>query len=97
MAFTGSRESLSEPLTAKVAAFRKAVIDWLTTVYEQAARDQTIARVSNPHLEARATLALLEGAQIAARAEEDAAIFDQTIALLSARLNPLDAGTCTPK
>ncbi|MEJ6394829.1 TetR/AcrR family transcriptional regulator [Gymnodinialimonas sp. 2305UL16-5] len=83
--FVTGRESLSPDVTAKITAFRAMMTAWLTKVFERAAKDRGIIGVAHPQHEARATLALLEGAHIAARAEEDVAQFDEAVALLQAR------------
>lgn len=85
VSLTSSRESLSAEVMAKINAFRAMMIDWLTQFYELGKADGTIRAVSQTGQEARATLALLEGAHLAARAEEDIAVFDQAVALLKAR------------
>ena len=86
VALIGSRESLSDALDAKIIVFRKMVTAWLARCFALGREDCSIANVVNPDLEARATLALLEGAQMAARAAEDVNEFDQATALLRSRL-----------
>ncbi|MEM9433908.1 MAG: TetR/AcrR family transcriptional regulator [Pseudomonadota bacterium] len=87
VAMTTSRNSLSEGVTAKINAFRAQMISWITSVFELAATDGTITGASHPTQEAHATLALLEGAHLAARAEENPAVFDRALAHLTARCN----------
>ncbi|MEM8980927.1 MAG: TetR/AcrR family transcriptional regulator [Pseudomonadota bacterium] len=87
VAFIGSQESLSEDLNSKILAFREMILDWLTQTYARGRQDHSIASVTAPDQEARSTLALLEGAQLAARAARDVQIFDQATELLRLRLH----------
>ncbi len=80
-----SKESLAEDVSAKIVAFRSATLSWIEDVFELGCVDGSVADVLNPRSEARATLAILEGALIAARANEDLKIFDDTLTLLSSR------------
>lgn len=86
VALIGSRESLSEAVNAKITAFRGMVVAWLARTFDLGRDDQSIAGVLDPQHEARAALALLEGAHLAARADEDVGIFDEATELLNARL-----------
>ena len=85
VSFIASRESLSDAVMDKVGAFRAMMVNWIESVFELGARDKSISNVMDPAHEARATLALLEGAHLAARAEEDAKVFDQVVKVLRAR------------
>ena len=80
-----SRDSLDAKTMAEIADFRDGMTDWLQAVFAQGAADGTIPSVTDPLDEARATLALLEGAHLAARASKDVSLFDAATALLSAR------------
>ena len=86
VAFVGSRESLSDEMKSGITAFRAMMVDWLATTFERGQVDSSIANVLSPGQEARSTLALLEGAHLAARADESVEVFDQAVALLRARL-----------
>lgn len=86
VAFISSRESLSDALNTKIVTFRAMLIDWLTKTFALARQDRSVTPMAAPDHEAQATLALLEGAHLAARASEDAHIFDQALALLKSRL-----------
>lgn len=81
----GSRESLNEEVMEKIRRFRRMVIDWIQTVFELAAEDRTISGLSDPESEARAVLALLEGAHLAARMDEKVETYDRAVKLLAAR------------
>ena len=86
VSFSASRESLPPEVIGQIGQFRAMVIQWLTGVFELGQQDGTIRDVKAAALEAAATLPLLEGAQLGARAEENVALFDSAVALLSARL-----------
>ena len=85
VSLTASRNSLSEEVVVKINAFRAMMVAWLTDVFALGQSDGTITGVTTPAHEARATLALLEGAHLAARAEEDVAVFDGAVETLKAR------------
>lgn len=85
IAFTAGKESLPADVVAKVDAFRDMMLGWITELFELGLEDGTIAGVQDPSKEARATLALLEGAHLAARAAQDVAVFDQATDLLVLR------------
>ncbi len=86
VSLTTSHQSLSDEVNKKILAFRLMMIDWIESVFALGAKDKTISAVGHPDLEARATLALLEGAHLAARAAEDLTMFDQAVSVLSNRL-----------
>ncbi|MEP1443503.1 MAG: TetR/AcrR family transcriptional regulator [Hyphomicrobiales bacterium] len=86
VSFTTSRESLPEEVSVLVRRFRTMVTEWLTAAFHAGQSDGSIANVTNPTMEAAATLPLIEGAQLAARAEEDPSLFDNALELLKQRL-----------
>ena len=86
VAFLASRESLSDDVKAKIVLFREMILHWLRMTFELGAVDKSIAGLAAPDREACATLALLEGAHLAARAAQDPEHFDHAVALLKARL-----------
>lgn len=86
VAFIGSRESLSDAMIAKITEFRGMVVGWLVRTFDLGGKDHSIASVADPQHEARAILALLEGAHLAARADQNVVVFDQAMELLKARL-----------
>jgi len=88
VSLTASRESLSEEVIGKINAFRAMMIAWIADVFVLGKNDGTITGITGPEHEARSTLALLEGAHLAARAEEDAAIFDKAVEVLTTRCRP---------
>lgn len=88
VSLTSSRESLSEDVIAKINDFRAMMVDWITECFELGKQDGSIALVGNPLHEARSTLALLEGAHLAARAAEDLTVFDNALEMLKSRCRP---------
>ena len=82
VALIASVESLSPEMLEEIARFRAMMRAWLTDVFRQAAKDGSIANTADPASEAAAALALLEGAQLTARAARDEALFDNAVALL---------------
>ena len=87
VSFSASRESLSPDVIGQISQFRAAVIAWIEQVFTDGAADGSITAVTNPIAEATATMALLEGGQLAARAEQTPKMFDDAMALLCARLH----------
>ncbi len=85
VAFSTSRESLSETVIARVSAVRAMIRQWLTATFELSQRDGSILAIHDPAYESPATLAMLEGAHLAARSEQDLSAFDAATQLLSAR------------
>jgi len=88
VSFTASLPSLPEDTRARIANFQHKVQGWLRTMFEDAKTDGTIAGVGNPQSEASACFALLEGAQLAARASGHPGTFNQSTNLLKNRIRP---------
>jgi TetR/AcrR family transcriptional repressor of nem operon len=85
VAFSICRESLPGTVISRVGAVRAMVLQWLTETFELGRRDGSVSAIHAPTDEAQATLAMLEGAHLAARTEQDLAVFDAATRLLSAR------------
>ena len=85
--FSASRDSLPPEVVEKISDFRAMVIGWMTLAFEKGGKDGTISGVTHPALEATSTMSLLEGAQLAARAEENPALFENATELLMARIS----------
>ena len=85
---SAGRDSLSKPVLNRLNQFHRDSITWLAGVFTEAERDGSVRHCSQPEVEARATLALMEGAQLIARAEKNIALFDQATAAFAARLLP---------
>lgn len=84
--FSASRDSLAPDVVRQISMFRAMVIEWLASTFDIGRTDGSISRVLNPMLEASATLSLLEGAQLAARAEMNPALFENSVRLLTLRI-----------
>ncbi|KHA52466.1 TetR/AcrR family transcriptional regulator [Sulfitobacter geojensis] len=85
VAFTISRDSLADEVKDKIVAFRAMMTTWITALFELGKQDGTISAISAPEAEAHATLATLEGAHLAAHAEQNLTAFDKATRLLLAR------------
>ncbi len=86
VSFSTSRNSLPAEVIREIVGFRQMMLAWITATYHLGGSDRSIAMVHDPAQEAAATLAMLEGAQLRARAEEDPAHFDNALGLLRSRL-----------
>ena len=86
VAFSAGRDSLSAPVLDELNGFHDRSIDWLEGVFAQAKKDRSIKLAAEPRSEAVAALALVEGAQLIARAAQDATRFDAAVAGLRTRL-----------
>ncbi len=80
-----SRESLSDEVIEKIRAFRAMMVNRIEAIFELGQQDKTIEGVTDPASEARAALALLEGSQLTARAEENIKTFDDAVGILKSR------------
>jgi len=85
--FSASRDSLSTEVLHEISLFRIMVVEWMTAAFEKGRVDGTISGVTHPDLEAASMMSLLEGAQLAARAEENPVLFDNATMLLMARIS----------
>ncbi len=86
VALSAGRDSLNPDTLAELDAFNAASLDWLTATFKLARSDGSIKGVEEPGLEAAAALALVEGAQLIARAAGDVLKFDLATAQLKARI-----------
>lgn len=86
--FSAGRDSLSEPVLDALNQFHADSIAWLETVFSTAQADGSANGLDDASAEARATLALMEGAQLVARSAADLKQFDQATAAFLARLSP---------
>ena len=86
VSFSSSRESLPHEAVAEISRFRSMIIAWLEKTFALGMADSTISDVQDPSQEAAATMPLLEGAQLAARVQVNAALYDQAVTLLRRRL-----------
>ncbi len=86
VSFSGTRDSLPPETIDAIRSFRSRMIDWLRDSFALGQQDGSIHPLADPREEAAACLSLLEGAQLAARAEENAAAFDAALSALRKRL-----------
>lgn len=86
VAFSISRDSLTEDALTELDAFHSNSINWLRKTFEQARNDDSVRDVGSPEDEATALLALVEGAQLVARSACRVADFDKATSLFLTRL-----------
>ena len=90
VAFTVGRDGLSPDTRQEISRFRDAVQNWLQQRIEQMQVESPRACwIDDPKAEAAATLALVEGAQLAARSTADLSRYDAAIQSLMERLKTL--------
>jgi TetR/AcrR family transcriptional repressor of nem operon len=77
---------LDAPTREALVAARELVIRRLAAILQAGRRDRTIAVAGDIEDEARSLLAQVEGAELAARAAGDAALFDRTLAMVEKRM-----------
>ena len=87
VALSASRESLPAEVITQIGLYRQTMITWLVDAFAAGQSDGSITDLRAPQDESPATLSLLEGAQLSARAAEDVAIFDAATRLLLARVS----------
>ena len=88
VALSAGRDSLAAPVLTALNQFHADSVDWLRRVFDAAAADASVLTVTDAGAEARATLALMEGAQLGARAAKDVRHFDRATDAFLARLAP---------
>ena len=86
VALSVTQSALPDASRAQLTGFHVDVAQWLETVFRLARSDGSIRAVTDPKAEAQAALALVEGAQIMARAATDPARFEAAIDVLRARV-----------
>ena len=86
VAFSAGRDSLTEPVIEALNAFHRDSANWLRRVFSEGRNDGTISNGTDDLSEAISCLALVEGAQLVARAAKDVDLFDAAIAPLRSRL-----------
>lgn len=87
VALSIGRDRLSDDALKALADFHERSVEWLTARFEDAQTDGSIHSVGDADSEARACLALMEGAQLMARAAGKPAIFDNSVNQLARRLS----------
>ncbi|WP_299284753.1 TetR/AcrR family transcriptional regulator [uncultured Tateyamaria sp.] len=88
LSFATSPDRLPDGVKTLIVGFRQSVLDWLGSVFALGRSDGSIIGVIDDQAEAAAAMAVLEGAQLACRVEEDITRFDIAIRQLSARARP---------
>ena len=85
VAFSICRERISEKVVIRVGAVRAMLLKWIKSNFELGLKDRSISLITAPEEEACATLAMLEGAHLAARTAQDTAPVDAAIQMLLGR------------
>jgi TetR/AcrR family transcriptional repressor of nem operon len=85
VAFSAGRDSFDKGVLAELNAFHNESLTWLTSLFQEGRDDSSISGIKNPLSEARACLALVEGAQLMARAAKGIRQFDDAVSLLRSR------------
>ncbi|ASK89575.1 HTH-type transcriptional repressor NemR [Sphingorhabdus sp. SMR4y] len=81
------RDNLQSEIVDDLLTFHDANIAWLTQTFELGLKDGSIADIGDPLEEANACLALVDGAQLMARAHQDPEFYDQATLLLRSRIS----------
>ena len=85
VAFSMCRERVSKKVVIRVGEVRTMLLKWIKNNFELGLKDRSISLITAPEEEACATLAMLEGAHLAARTVQDTAPFDAAIQVLLGR------------
>ena len=86
VAYSSTRDSFEEPVIDELDAFHADCLAWLETVFLQASQDRSIKDPGPAPMEAKACLAMVEGAQLMARAAKNPNRYDAATALLKSRI-----------
>ena len=86
VAFSSGPDSLNPDILSEIHKFQNGARDRLATMFALGAKDGSIEAVGKPADEAAACLALLQGAQLVARAAGDLKSFDLAANVLKARI-----------
>lgn len=86
VAFSAATDSLPEASVTRVEDFRNDVTAWLKAQFDRARQDGSVRALSDPAQEAAALFALVEGAQLVARAARNPDRFTDAVAHFSDRL-----------
>ncbi len=90
VAMSASRDSFNDDVLAHLKQFHAQSVDWLVAVFEKAKSDGSIEHVVDATAEAKATLALVQGAQLLARERKNARAYDEATELLARRVRHQD-------
>ncbi len=86
VALSIGRDGLEDTVKRQLYSFRELGLAWLKDVFESGAVDGSIKGVIDAASEAATCLAIVEGAQLAARAEHNEERFEQAVCLLLRRI-----------
>jgi len=86
VAFSVSRDSLSKEALQELDDFHSMSHEWLMNTFQLAKKDNSVSNVGDPKDEAAALLAMVEGAQLVARAACKVADYDRATRLFLKRL-----------
>ncbi len=81
------QQSLQAEIVDDLTVFHRANIEWLTNIFELGLLDGSIADIGDPDEEANACLALVDGAQLSARAHQNPKMYDEATLLLRSRIS----------
>lgn len=87
VAFSAGCDSLSPAVLTKLNEFHDQSVEWLKGVFALGKQDGSIRNVVDPGMDAISCLAMVEGAQLIARAAVNITRFDAVVAGLRARIN----------
>ncbi|MBO6772873.1 TetR/AcrR family transcriptional regulator [Thalassospira sp. GO-4] len=87
VALSSDRNSLDDATLNEISRFHAMSLAWLETLFDDAKSDGSIKNVTDSKLEAAQCLALVEGAQLMAHAQQDVDVFISATALLLARVS----------
>ena len=86
VAYSSGRDSFGKPVIDELDAFHADCLGWLEAVFLQAGHDASIHNIGPASAEAQACLALVEGAQLMARAAGDPNRYDAATDLMRRRI-----------
>ncbi len=87
VALSSGPDSLNKDILSEITKFQTEAKAWLTSVFELGRSDKTITYVTDPAKDAAACLALMQGAQLVARAGGDIEEFETAVAGLISRIS----------
>ena len=86
VSMSAGRDSFAEPALEQLNQFHEDSTAWLTQVIQQGITDGSVSGFSAPEADAQATLALMEGAQLMARAASSLTPFDKATEVFLGKL-----------
>ncbi len=86
VAFSAGRDMLDPEALVLLSQFHNDSLEWLSAAFARAQKDGSMQGITDPKTEAAACLALLEGAQLIARAAKDLGPYDRATRALTQRI-----------